>query len=159
MGALFAVRAVDMPAGYADPGVCQVSVGKTLPQGATQNLFTVVGTIVCDLRGVVSTIFGASTKLSIGVTGTPGAIAAAPAAGTTGAVGSVIVPPQNLGGLLPAYVSATGIKASCFMMEISNTIITCTADTSTTGAVTWILNWAPLQGSAAVATGTTVTTN
>lgn len=158
MSARYGLRAVDMPMNYADPGVSQISLGKTLPQGATISLFTVVGTVVCDLTGVVSTLFGAATKLSIGVTGNSSAIAAPPAAGTIGAVGNVVQCPQALGAALPAYVTATGHASSAFLMEVSNTIITLTADTSTTGAVTWIMNWVPVFGSA-VASGVTVTTD
>jgi hypothetical protein len=158
MTAKYALRAVDMPHGYADPGVTQVSVGKALPQGNTISLFTVVGTIQCDLNGVVSTLFGATTKLSIGVTGASGAIASVPAAGTIGAVGGVISMPQSLGGVLPAYINASGHPASLYMMEISNTVITLTADTSTTGNITWIMNWVPLA-TAANSPGASVTTN
>lgn len=140
----YALRAIDMPHGYADPAVCQVSFGKTLPQGATASLFTVVGAIQATLIGVVSTLFGAATKLSLGITGSPGGLAAPPAAGVTAAVGSVVILPQALGGIMPTPLVAGAAPKSLYMFACANTIITATADTSTTGAITWILKWVGL---------------
>lgn len=153
----FAIRAVDMAHGYADPGVSQISFGKALPQTNTISLFTVSGSIVCSLVGVVSTVFGvAALHMSLGVTGTSSAIAAPSSGSLTGtAVGSVFSPPQALGAALPAPSTASAHPASCALMEVSNTIITATADVSTTGAVTWILTWVPLFPKS----GASVTTN
>jgi hypothetical protein len=153
----YALRAVDTSHGRADPGKCNVSVGKVNPQTTTINLFTVVGSIVCDLVGVVSTIFGAVAQhLTIGITGSPALIAAAPAVALNAtAAGAVINTPSALGGALPAPVVATGAASSLMLMEVSNTIITLTSDASTTGAITWILDWVPLMPKG----GASVTTN
>ena len=154
----FAVRAVDTSHGRADPGKCNVSVGKTNPQTNTINLFTVVGSIVCDLAGIVSTVFGAvGQHLTIGVTGSPAAIAAAPTVALNAtAAGAIINSPSVLGGPLPAPVTVTGASSSLMLLEISNTIITLTSDASTTGAITWVLDWVPLMPKGA---SVTVTTN
>jgi hypothetical protein len=153
----YAVRAIDMPHGYADPGVCQVSFGKTNPQTNTISLFTVVGAIQATLVGVVSTALGAVAQhLTLGITGFPAAIAAAPAVALNAqAAGAVIVLPQVLGGALPAPLVAAGHPSSLMLFECSNTIITATSDASTTGAVTWILHWVGLGANQAA----TVTTN
>jgi hypothetical protein len=139
----YALRPIDMPHGYADPGVCQVSFGKTNPQTNTISLFTVVGSIQATLVGVVSTVFGAVAQhLTLGITGKPAAIAAASAVALNAtAVGSVLAMPQVLGGALPAPLVASGHPSSAYMFACSNTIITATSDASTTGAVTWILFW------------------
>lgn len=148
MSNVFALRAFDMGHGRADPGITQVSFGKTTPQTATGNLFTVTGTIVCSLVGVVSTVLGAVAQhLSLGVSaGTATtAIAANPAVALNAtAVGTVITVPQVLGAALPAPLTASGTPASAVLMEVSNTSITLTSDASTTGAITWILHWVPL---------------
>lgn len=158
MTAKFAVRALDMPQNYADPGVAQVSVAKVLAQTNTISLFTVVGSIQASLVGVVSTVFGVATKPTLGITGSPTALAAAPAVAITAAVGTVLVLPQSLGAALPVPITATGVKASAYMFEVSNTAITLSCDTSTTGNVTWVLHWAPLATSMN-SPGATVTTN
>lgn len=153
----FSLRAVDMGHGKPDPGVCQVSVGKTMAQTNTISLFTVAGSIVCSLVGVISTVFGAvAQRPTLGITGSATAIAAAPAVAlNAAAVGTVITVPQALGAALPAPLTATGHPASAVLLEVSNTIITLSSDASTTGAVTWILNWVPLFPKQAA----TVTTN
>jgi hypothetical protein len=131
-------------------------VGKTNPQTNTISLFTVTGSILCDLVGVVSTVFGAVAQhLTIGVTGSPAAIAAAPAVALNAtAVGAVVNTPSALGGALPAPITATAAAGSLMLLEVSNTIITVSSDASTTGAITWILDWVPLspQGGASVTT-------
>jgi hypothetical protein len=54
----------------AELGQRCVNYAKTLPQGATANLFTISAPIiVTGLFGVIGTVWGASTKLGIGVTG------------------------------------------------------------------------------------------
>jgi hypothetical protein len=142
----FAVRAVDTSHGYPDKGKCQVSVGKATPQTATANLFTVTGTIVCSLVGVISTVLGAVAQhLNVGVTGSPTAIAAnSTVALNATAAGAVIAMPQVLGGALPAPVIASGTPAGAMLLQVSNTSITLTSDASTTGNITWILSWVPL---------------
>lgn len=153
----FAVRAIDTSHGRADPGVAQISVGKALPQTNTISLFTVAGSIVCSLTGVISTVFGLGVlHLSLGVTGSSSALAApATASMASAAVGSVIVLPQAIGAALSAPAAATAAPKSAILLEVSNTIITATGDVSTTGNVTWILNWVPLFPKL----GATVTTN
>lgn len=153
----YAIRAIDMPHGYPDPGFAQVSVGKTNPQSNTISLFTVVGSIQATLVGVVSTVFGAVAQhITLGITGKTNAIAAASAVALNAtAVGSVIVLPQALGAALPAPLSASAHPSSACMFACSNTIITATSDASTTGAVTWILCWVGLGSNQAA----TVTTN
>ena len=153
----YAIRPIDMPHGYADPGVCQVSFGKTNPQSNTISLFTVVGSIQATLCGVVSTALGAVAQhLTIGITGSAALLAAGSTVALNAqAAGSVIVLPQKIGAALPAPVVATGAPSSLVMFECANTIITCTSDASTTGAITWILHWVGLGANQAA----TVTTN
>lgn len=142
----FAVRVVDSQHGKQELGHYAINFGKALPATTTGSLFTVTGAIQCSLVGVVSTVLGLTTVLpTIGVTGSPAAIAAAPAVGfTSTAVGSVIVMPPTLGGQLPAAVVATGIAVSVSLFEVSNTIITVTTNATNTGNITWILSYAPL---------------
>lgn len=142
----YALRAIDMPHGYADPGLVNVSVGKANPQTNTISLFTVVGSIQATLVGVISTVFGAVAQhLTIGITGKPAAIAAGSAVALNGtAAGAVITMPQALGGAMPAPLIATAARASMVMFACANTVITASSDASTTGAVTWILSWVGL---------------
>lgn len=153
----YAVRAIDMPHGYADPGKVNVSVGKTNPQTNTISLFTVVGSIQATLVGIVSTVFGAVAQhLSIGITGNNSILAAGSAVALNAtAAGAVITLPQAIGGQLPAPLIATTARASLVMFACANTIINLTSDASTTGAVTWILSWVGLGDDQAA----TVTTN
>jgi hypothetical protein len=151
------LKAVDMPHGYPEPGVAQVSFGKTTPQTATGNLFTVAGTIQASLVGVISTALGAVAQhLTMGVTGSPAALAAAQAVALNAtAAGAVILLPKTLGAAFPAPLVAGGAPASCSFFTVSNTIITLTSDASTTGAITWILHWVSLSADASAS----VTTN
>ena len=120
---------------------------KVLPATATGTLFTVTGSVVVlGLVGVVSTVFSAtSVNISIGITGSNAAIAANPSAafGVT-AVGSVLQLPAALAGVLPAAVSAKGTAASFSAFVVKGTNITITTDATNTGALTWVLVWAPL---------------
>lgn len=123
-----------------------VNFNRALPQGATVNIFTVSAPVlVTALFGVVGTVFGAATKLQIGVTGTANAIAAQPAAGATAAAGTVIVPPTTIGGQLPAPVAASGAAAGSGLFVVNAAAITLTADTSTTGNITWVLEYVNLS--------------
>jgi hypothetical protein len=142
----FSVRNVDTQHGKAELGHYAVNFGKVLPATATGNLFTVTGSIQASLVGVVSTVGSATAvHLSVGVTGSPGLIAANGAATfSTVAVGSVFQLPSVLGGQLPAPIVATGIVAGVALFTVSNTIITVTTDATNTGAITWILCYAPL---------------
>lgn len=146
-----------MPHGYPEPGVVQVNFGKTTPQTATGNLFTVTGTIQASLVGVISTALGAVAQhLTMGVTGSPAAIAAAEAVALNAtAAGSVIILPQTLGAAFPAPLTASAHPASCSVFTVSNTAITLTSDASTTGAITWILHWVSLSADSSA----TVTSN
>lgn len=144
--------------GKAEIGRTSISVAKALPQSATGNLFTVVGSIlVHGLVGVISTAFGAvANSPTFGVTGTAAGsvaqnalLAAAPAAAwNANAVGGVIIMPTALGGQLPAPVTAStaaaGVTTSCGLV-IANAAITMTCSASTTGNVTWILQWEPIS--------------
>lgn len=124
-----------------------VQPGKVLPATATGTLFTVTGAVVCfGIIGVVSTVFAATAvNISLGVTGNATALAANPAAAFNGtAVGSVVQLPSTLGGVLPAAVSAKGSAKGCDEFILSNTNITVTTDATNTGALTWVLLWAPL---------------
>jgi len=144
----YSVKLADATHGYGSRGTVQVSVGKTNPQSNTISLFTVSGPIVASLVGVVSTVFGVTTQhLTLGVTGNATAIAAGPSVALAStAVGSVIQLPSAIGAALPAPVTVTGAHAGAVLLEVCNTIITATSDASTTGAVTWILTWAPVSG-------------
>jgi hypothetical protein len=152
----FALRAVEVGHGKPDKGIAQVSFGKAMAQTNTINLFTVTGSIVCSLVGVISTVFGAVAQHpTLGITGLPSAIAAAPAVAlNAAAVGTVITVPQVLGAALPAPLTAGGAPSACVLMEVSNTVITLSSDASTTGNVTWVLSWVPLypKQNASVAT-------
>lgn len=141
----FAVRAIDTTHGRADPGKYAINYSKVLPATATASLFTVTGSIQASLVGVSSVIGTTATHLSIGVTGSPAAIAANGAATFAAiAVGSVFVLPAVLGGQLPAPVVATGIASSVAMFEVSNTVITLTTDATNSAAITWVLTYVPL---------------
>lgn len=126
-----------------------VNFGKTLPATATGNLFAVSGTVVVTgLFGIVSTVFSATAvKPTLGVTGANTAIAAAPAAGFNAtAVGSVLVMPPTLGGVLPAATVASASSVSAvenFMVTAAN--ITITTDATNTGAITWVLAYEPVS--------------
>lgn len=130
----------------AAPNVA-VQPGKVLPATATGTIFTVTGAVVCfGIIGVVSTVFAATAvNISIGITGNNTALAANPAAAYNGtAVGSAIQLPATLGGVLPAAVSAKGSAKGCDEFILSNTNVTITTDATNTGALTWLLLWAPL---------------
>lgn len=146
---------------HARPELARTTVnfGKVLPATATGNLFAVTGTIVVNgLVGVVSTVFSAAAvKPTIGVTGLPAAISAAPSAGfNTTAVGSVIIMPPSLGGVMPAAVVANSAvsSANCFLVTAAN--ITITTDATNTGAITWFLSWEPVSPKNQAATVTAV---
>lgn len=146
MGALDAYTSRDLTQ-HGRPELSQrcVNYQKALPQGATGNLFTLNAPIVVTgLFGVISTLWGASTKLGIGVTGTVGAIAAAPSVALAGAVGAVVVLPTVFGGVLTTPIAASGQAASCGLFVVNAAAITITADTSTTGNITWVLEYASL---------------
>lgn len=124
-----------------------VSPGKVLPATATGTLFTVTGSIaVLDLVGVVSTAFAVTAvNVSLGVTGSNAAIASNPAAAfASTAISSALTLPALLGGQLPAAVTAKGTAGAFQQFEVRNTNITITTDATNTGAITWILAWAPL---------------
>jgi hypothetical protein len=134
--------------GRVETGHVVVNVGKVLPATATGNLFAVTGSVVVTgLVGVVSTLFAATAvKPTIGVTGLPAAIAAAPvAAYNATAVGSVIQMPLTSGGALPAPVVASGAAASAGIFVTIAANITITTDATNAGAVTWILYYQPLS--------------
>ena len=125
-----------------------VNPNKALPASTTGTLFTVVGSIVITgLNGVVSTATQASNvSPTLGVTGQPALIAAAPAAPyNTVAVGASIIMPVTFGGALPAPVTSQGSATATERIAVSNTNITITTVTTVTGNITWILSWVPLM--------------
>jgi len=132
-----------------------VNFAKGIPATATTgNLFGVTGTIVVTgLFGIVATALASATKPTLGVTGFPAVIAAAPTTGFTGATGNVIIMPPTAGGALPALVTSSGATsaASVFIVEAAN--ITITTDVSNaSGNITWVLEYVPLlpKGAATV---------
>ena len=130
-----------------ESGRVVVNPGKTLPASTTGNLFTVTGIVqVTFLVGVVSTILqAANVSPTLGVTGLPTAIAAAPAAPYNGtAVGGVITMPLTPGGALPAPVVAQGTANGAIRFVVNAAAITITTATTVTGAITWILGYVPL---------------
>jgi hypothetical protein len=142
-------------------GRVNVNVAKVLPATATGNLFTVTGAIVVTgLVGVVTTVFTATAvHISLGHNGVGGvgssvnAIAANPASAyASTAVGSVITPPPTLGGVLPAADTSAETISAAGLFSVQNTIITITTDATNTGAITWILSWAPQYPKNQVAT-------
>jgi len=153
----FTVRDVTVPHGWSATGQVNVNFGKVLPASTTGTVFTVVGTIMATLVGVVSTV-GSATGVSptIGYTGKPAGISAAPAAPlTTQAVGSVFKLPTPIGGALPVPLVASSAAVGESFFTLANTNLTITTAATNTMAITWILVWAPLFLGAAA--GTTVT--
>jgi hypothetical protein len=133
--------------GKPEIGNVVVNPGKVLPATATGNLFAVTGAVaVLGLFGVVSTVFSVTAvHITLGDTQTTTAIAAAPAAAyASTAVGGVIVPPPTLGAALPAIVTAQSATAGAGQFVLDSANITITTDATNTGAVTWVLSWAPL---------------
>jgi hypothetical protein len=133
-----------------------INVAKALPASATGAIFAVTGIVqVTGLFGIVSTATAASNvSPTIGVTGLPAAIAAAPAAPyNTVAVGSVIVMPLTPGGALPAPVVASGAATSTMRFVVNAANITITTLTTVTGNITWVLAYTPLfpKGAGSVA--------
>jgi hypothetical protein len=138
--------------GRAEIGRLVVNPAKVLPATATGILFTVAGSVVVTgLWGVVTTILSATAvKPSLGVTGSPAAIAAAPAAAyNASAVGSVIAVPPAFGGALPAAITAQAGVSGSAMFVANNTNITITTDATNTGAITWMLTYVPLTSKSA----------
>jgi hypothetical protein len=138
--------------GRAETGRYCVNVGKALPASATGAIFNVTGVIqVTALFGIVSTALAASNvSPTLGVTGAPAAIAAAPAAplNATG-VGAVLVMPLTPGGALPAPVVASGAATAMNRFTVNAASITITTLTTVTGNITWVLGYTPLVPKAA----------
>ena len=142
----FTLRDVTAPHGWNPFGQVNVNFAKVLPASTTGNLFVVTGSILASLVGVVATV-GSATGVSptIGYTGKPAALSAAPAAPlTTQAVGSVFKLPAVLGGALPVPLVASSAAAGESFFELSNTTVTVTTAATNTMAITWCLVWAPL---------------
>ena len=131
-----------------------VNPGKVLPASATGNLFAITGVIVVTgIHAIVTTVLTATNvKPTIGVTGSPAAIASAPVAALTAtAVGSVLTPASVLGGPLPVPLSAQGSAPTAGYFVCSAANITLTTDATNTGALTWLLEWSPLYPKAGAA--------
>jgi hypothetical protein len=147
-------REVDVGGNHAGQGKITLNLAKALPATATGNLFTIAGSVICSISGVVTTVFSAtSTHISIGVTGNTTALAAPPGSGIVSiAVGSTLILPTPLGAALPAPLVASGTAAgnTAVLVELANTIITVTTDATNTGAITWTLDWYPLTSGASV---------
>jgi hypothetical protein len=125
-----------------------VQHAKVLPGTTTGTIFTIAGSVaVLGLVGVVTTVFSiTAVNISIGVTGANAAIAANPAAAfVSTAVGAVIQLPSVIGGALPAAVIANGSAGSFDQFECKATNITLTTDATNTGALDWVLVWAPMS--------------
>lgn len=150
----FNYREADVGGNHPGKGQITLNLAKVLPATATGNLFTVSGSILCSLSGVVTTVFSAtSTHISIGVTGNTTALAAPPGSGIASiAVGSTLILPTPLGAPLPAplVASGTAVGATCVLLELANTIVTVTTDATNSGAVTWTMDWYPLTVGASV---------
>jgi len=145
----FIIRQVNPYKGFGAAPSQVVNFGKVLPATTTGNLFSVTGPVlVLSLVGVVTTAFTVTAvKPTLGYTGAPAAIAAAPAAGyASTVVGSVVEMPATLGGQLPAAVGSSGAAASLggFIVGAATTI-TITTDATNTGALDWLLTYIPLQ--------------
>jgi hypothetical protein len=146
----------------AEIGRVNINVGKVLPATATGNLFTVAGTIVITgLYAVVSTVFGVTgVSPTLGFTPTGGvasnaALAAAPSAPyVSTAVGSAVVMPTTLGGVLPAAVVASASVSSAVQFTCQNGTITITTNATNAGALTWVMSWMPVFPKNQVATVT-----
>jgi hypothetical protein len=133
--------------GKPELGRVVVNFGKVLPATGTGSIFAVTGIVqVLGLFGIVSTVLSVTNvKPTIGVTGSPAAIAAAPAAAFTAtAVGGIIQMPTTLGGILPAAVVASGAASGSGLFVVNAANITVTTDATNTGAITWVLSYAPL---------------
>lgn len=147
------------PRSKAENGRTCVNFGKTLPASTIGNIFTIVGCIqVTSLVGIVSTVLQASNvSPTIGVTGLPAAIAAAPAAPYNAlAVGSVLPMPLTAGGALPAAVVGSGNATAACRFIVNAAAITITTATTVTGAITWVLSYAPLSPKGALVAVTAV---
>lgn len=121
---------------------------KVLPATATGTLFTVAGDVVVyGMVGIVTTVFAAvAVNISLGVTGANAALAANPAAAFNGtAVAAMLQLPATLGGVLPAAVVANGSAGGFNPFVVRATNITITTDATNTGALDWVLLWAPLS--------------
>jgi hypothetical protein len=145
MTALLTVRSVGALQVHGEYGHVAVNSAQVLPASTVTTLFAVTGTIVCSLVGFITTVLSATAvSPTLGVTGSPAAIAAAPASPyTANAVGGVIIMPPTLGGALPAPVTSAEVVGAVDQMEIKDTNITITTGATNTGAITWILSWTP----------------
>src|SRR5580765_2221195 len=127
---------------HGKSGASRVSINpaKALPATATGNLFTITGSIVVTgLTGVVSTATqAANVSPTIGVTGLPAGIAAAPAAPYNAVpIGNAIIMPPLLGGALPAPVAAQSSVTSAIRFAVTAGAITITTASTVTGNITW----------------------
>lgn len=149
--------------GKPETGRVTVNV-KALPASAgIQNIFTITGEIeVLGLIAVETIIFSGAQSLTFGFTPTatgtsaPAAIAAAPAAGTVGAVGDVFIMPPTLGGQLPAPVSAIAatVSSAGHFTAKDGVITVTTSGALTTGTLAWVLAWSPLNPKSNYSAGT-----
>lgn len=143
----FAIRDVEFFKAFGEKAQVVVNPGKVLPATATGNLFAITGSVlVMGLVGVVTTVFSiTAVSPTLGITGSPAAIAAAPSAAyASTAVGSVITVPPTLGAALPAAVTAQEVVTGP-LFEVTAANITITTGSTNSGAVTWCLAYVPLQ--------------
>jgi hypothetical protein len=155
---------------YANFGVIVTGAAKTIPQTATQTIFTVSGgrILLTSLIGQVTTVIGATvTTLSVGVTPSGGALAAAAlctaSAITSAVVGSFVAVQLTItnalivsgaSGVLQAGSSA-GSGLGDDIMDggiaiVSAGVINVTTSASTTGAIAWAMTYVPWDTGAAV---------
>lgn len=131
----------------------------TIPQTATQSIFTVAGgrIVVTGLVGEVTTAIGAvATTLSIGLTPTVGSSSldsvSSASAITSKQVGVLLAPALTAGNGLAVGTNAgfpVQIAGSAFTVPAGS--ITITTSASTTGAIKWALLYVPLDADATVA--------
>jgi len=143
-------------------GLAVTRATATIPQTATQNIFTVSGgrIAVVSLVGTVTTVIGGTaTTLSVGLVPTTGTAAAASLATavaiTSKEVGTVV----SLGATLGAALIVGGTSGNAgggaaiddgTKVLVPQGTISITTSASTTGAMSWDLVYVPLDAGAQV---------
>ena len=135
------------------------NVAKTVPNGALGTIFTVAGRILLtSLVGQVSTAIVGVPTLSVGVTPTGGASAPTALCTATSisgaAVGTILCLPKLQAS---ALIVASGVGSTMGnpldaggLCLVSAGAITITTSAAATGAITWSLQYLPLDATAVV---------
>jgi hypothetical protein len=146
----------------ANFGLVIAGAPKTIPATATQSIFTVTGgrILLTSLSGVVTTVIGGTvTTLSVGVTPTGGALAAAALASataiTSATVGTLISIPDIGGNALVVAASGFTVAAGISLSSggiglVSAGVINVTTSATTTGAIQYSLTYMPIDIGAVV---------